>query len=141
MVPDKENQNRGPRITSVQLTGVELRPDEDPRIKSPDDILSRLSPKKPLPDLGKTEERAPAARELAELKSRYDQEIAQWREYERRIQEWRAQVVAIVENFRKEAASQQSLLKELERCRATLRLQEQEILRLRNERARLKVAG
>jgi hypothetical protein len=130
-------------MPSIQLTDFNPHQDEDPRIKSPDDILSKLSPRKPGLDIpGKTTDRAgEAARQLSELRSRYDQEIAQWRDYERRIQEWRAQVVSIVEGLRRDASGQAAAMKELEQCRAALKRQEHEIQTLRQERNRLKVVG
>lgn len=132
MASDSSKSVKPHPISSVQLTGVELRPDEDPRIKSPDDFLSRLTPQKTTPALDlprKTDDRlAEANRELTELRARHDEEIAQWRDYERRIQEWRAQVVTIVEGLRRQALAQQ----------AALQGQEQELRRLRGQRSNLK---
>jgi hypothetical protein len=112
---------------------------EDPRIKSPDDILARLAPRKTQPaaePVAEAAASAPAAvrdfaRELGELRTRYDAEIAQWRDYERRIQEWRAQVVSIVQGLKRDAASRKELVEELHRCRAVLKAREDELMRIR----------
>lgn len=143
MSQDGANENKKPSISSVQLTGVNVRHEEDPRIKSPDDLLTRFSPKKPTLDIpAKSEDRVTELnRQLTDVRTRYDQELAQWRDYERRIQEWRAQVVSIVEGLRRDASAQQATAKELERCRVALQIQEKELQVLRTERSRLKVAG
>lgn len=133
MIPESSKPAKPHPITSVQLTGVQLRHEEDPRIKSPDDFLSKVTPKKTTPpalDLPKKpdDRLTEVTRELSELRARYDQEIAQWRDYEHRIQEWRAQVVTIVDGLRREAVAQQ----------AALKAQEQELRRLRAQRSNLR---
>jgi len=153
MNSENMNQGKGPSISSVQLTGVNLRQEEDPRIKSPDEILTRFSQKKtaldiphkteaPKVEAPKSDDRvAELNHQLADARARYDQEVAQWRDYERRIQEWRAQVISIVEGLRRDASAQQATLKELERCRTALQNQERELQALRAEKNRLKVVG
>lgn len=128
--------------TNARTPNLDLEPSPgtvDPRIKSPDDILSKLSPKKAAP-ASADEKVKDAARELADLKIRYDAEIAQWRDYEKRIQEWRAQVVSIVQGLKRDLATRQELVEELDRCRAALKAREDELQRIRTARANFKAA-
>jgi chromosome segregation ATPase len=89
-------------------------------------------PSSPQPSPMERADDSSLAKELEELKDRHAEEIGQWKEYDRRIQEWKQQVQDVFQNLKKEIIAKQEMASELIKCRASLKLKEKEIGMLRS---------
>lgn len=100
---------------------------EDPRIKQPDELLNQLS----------AMNGGGAAKELKELKARYEAEIAQWRSFEAQVKEWKTNVMEVVRQLRMQAGNVDILENDIQRLKSLLLSKEEELkaARLSLERA------
>jgi hypothetical protein len=163
MQPDAQNNDRPntlPRLIREGAFGSPLAEEpkaDDPRFKSPDELLSRIAPIKAPPPLrveitpkpeaplkieapskGDAEPKADTdakleavSKELVELRQKYGREISQWKEYERRMKEWSKQVSMMFHSLKREAAAKNDLAKEVQRCKTLLQTKEEELARLK----------
>lgn len=102
----------------------------DPRFKSPDDLLRTKAPNRA----------EILEQELAELKGRYTKEIGEWKEYEKRVQDWKKQVMDIVKSH-KNGKEKQKLLNEIDILKSALQIKDQELQRLRAQIDQIKKKG
>ncbi len=124
----------------------------DPRFKSPDEILLQMVQRRPAGAAEVTIQHGyrrgettlkqdesvhtPAAetlkKEFEHLSTRYEQDKARWKDYEQRIQEWKTQVMNVIQNL-KEENDTETLKKEIETLKELNRQKDDEIRSLADE--------
>jgi primosomal protein N'' len=121
----QNSSTKSRRLTREELLAGQCEPanadarqeSEDPRIKRPDELLNQLS----------ALNGGAAAKELKELKARYEAEIAQWREYEKQVKEWKANVMDVVRQLRMQAGNADVLENDIHRLKSLLLSKEEEL--------------
>jgi hypothetical protein len=93
----------------------------DPRLRSPDDILSHRA------NLPQPVAVSSASTSIAEIQQRYESEIKAWREYEIKVVEWKEEVTDRLEHYKNAAQERDALARELAQIKEQLRQQEQEL--------------
>lgn len=71
------------------------------------------------------------AKELSLLKEQHAEEIKRWKEYDRRIQEWKQQVQDVFQNMKKEISVKQEITAELIKCKSLLQSKDKELASLK----------
>jgi hypothetical protein len=134
-----KNQAENSSISDGKLTPAEILPKsprengasapvEDKRFKSPDELIELMSSHKI----------AALNQELKDLKGHYDKEKSQWKEYEKRIQCWRTQVLEVVKDLKKQASQKQTLLAKVKHQQEIMEKQDLEIEELNKKLDRYK---
>jgi hypothetical protein len=128
------------RLSREELLAGKCFPDEnefslDPRLRSPDDLLSQRMHRNAPPS------EAPALESIAEtlistpapdpgfaaLQQRYEREMAAWNHYEKKVQEWKQEVTAILEQYKAAALEKDDLARQLQEAQAKMKAQADEL--------------
>ena len=96
------------RLSREELLAGKCFPEDnassDPRLRSPDDVLSQRMQRSSQP--------APSAAQtsISALQHRYETEIKAWREYENQVQEWKKEVSGLLEKNQQKIKQQEQEL-------------------------------
>ncbi len=118
----KEEESSSPleRYLKAEAAAAPVSPKQELKIKSPDEILEKFAPKKA------AHASSDLSRELADLKDKYDREMARWIEYDQNVNHWKERVLQIVQHLKKEVADVNTLKAEVKTLREEIKRRDEE---------------
>ena len=108
------------RYLKAEAAAAPVSPKQELKIKSPDEILEKFAPKKA------AHASSDLSRELADLKDKYDREMARWIEYDQNVNHWKERVLQIVQHLKKEVADVNTLKAEVKTLREEIKRRDEE---------------
>lgn len=96
------------------------------------DTAAPAFPKSASAEASTADSNKPGGAELAEMKTRYEEEISRWKEYEQSVSHWKDRVLQIVQHLKKELAETHTLKLEIQALQEALREKDEELEKLRS---------